>query len=112
MRFTLSPAQPSAVKAIHHVRLAGHTLDDPTSIQAELRAFHVPRNRTVELPVELRLDRCRESLMSEIPVPKHLEDRPLHRFILCPANFDSPLSMRCNVSIFSSMERREKMSAI
>src|SRR5438445_293557 len=69
-------------------------------IQVELRAFHVPRNRAVELPVELRLDRCRESLMSEIPFPKHLEDRPLHRFILCPANLDSPLSLRVQRQYF------------
>src|SRR5437899_4493484 len=82
----------SALHAIHVVLLAGHALDHPASLQIELRAFHVPRSRAVELPFELRLDRRRESVVIEIPFPKHLEDRPLHRLMLCPADVDAPLS--------------------
>src|SRR5437899_11057749 len=91
---SLFSSRASALHAIPVVLLTGHALDHPTSLQIELRAFHVPRNRAVELPFELRLDRHRESVVREIAFPKHLKDRLLHRFILCPANVDAPLSLR------------------
>src|SRR5207247_2972378 len=82
--------------------LPAHSLHHSTRPQVEFRAFHVPRNLAVELPFELRLDRRRESVVCEIPFPKHLEDRPLHRLILCPDDVDTSLSLRvsCQALLF------------
>src|SRR2546422_766501 len=54
-----------------------------------------------------------ELMMRQPPFAEDLENRLLHRLVLRLADVDPPLfSLRCNVRIFSSTQRREKMRAI
>src|SRR6266571_3773467 len=84
----------SALHAVDVVLLAGHALDHPASLQVELGPFHVPGNRTVELAFERPLHGVGELMMREPTFAEHLENRLLHRLVLCPANVDTPLSLR------------------
>src|SRR5207244_1247354 len=64
------------------------------ALEVELRPFHVPGDRTVELAFELRLHGVSEFMMCEPTLAEYLENRLLHRLVLRLADVDASLSLR------------------
>src|SRR2546428_196192 len=53
----LFSAHDSALDPVHIALLSGKTLNHPVGVEVELRPFHVPGDRAVELAFELLFDR-------------------------------------------------------
>src|SRR3989442_882725 len=90
----LFSSRASALYVIHLVLLARHALNHAASFQVELRPFHVPRDRAVELPFELLLHRRSQLGVGQFSFPKVLDNRLLHHLVLRLADLDPSLPFR------------------
>src|SRR6267143_2026689 len=83
-----------AFHSVNIVLLDGHPLDDTASFEVELRPFHVPGNRAIELPVQLLAYRRGEFVLGQPGLPQEFQDRLPHRLVLRLADVDSLLPLR------------------
>src|SRR5467141_2757890 len=71
----------------------------------------LPRNRAIELPVELLAYRRGEFVVGQPGLPQEFQDRLPHRLVLRLADVDSllPLRMKCQNLLFHDLAKISKI---